>query len=160
LFVAVIDRKISSSQVILQSISSDDSMGAWDKIASYIDLYSERVVSNNCFQKLLYQEMGMNRKTELSDNIRNILMKNVSELSKIITEGIESGEFKKEIDIPLIIATLYGTKNYIVNMPLMSSQMLGYDIQDDKILEEKLKPRLKEFMKNLLKSYLLNEHDN
>jgi len=60
----------------------------------------------------------------------------------------------------MIIATLYGTKNHIVNMPLISSQMLGYDILDDTILEEKLKPRLKQFMKNLLKSYLLNEHDN
>jgi len=160
LFVAVIDRKITSSQVILQSIGNDVSMSAWDKISGYIDLYSERIVSNNCFQKLLYQEMGMNKKTELSDNIRNILMKNVTELTKIITEGIDSGEFKKETDIQLIIATLYGTKNYIVNMPLMSSQMLGYDIQDDKIMEEKLKPRLKTFMKNLLKSYLLNEHDN
>ena len=160
LFVAVIERKITSSQVILQNISSDDSLSAWDKIARYVDLYSERAVNNNCFQKLLYQEMGMNRKTELSDNIRNILMKNVTELTKIINEGINSGEFKKEIDIQLIIATLYGTKNYIVNMPLMSSQMLGYDIQDDKILEEKLKPRLKTFLKNLLKSYLLNEHDN
>jgi len=160
LFVAIIDRKITSSQVILQSISKDESMSAWDKIASYVDMYSERMLSNNCFQKLLYQEMGMNRRTELSDNIRNILMKNVTELTKIINEGIDSGEFKKETDIELIIATLYGTKNYIVNMPLMSSQMLGYDIQDDKILEEKLKPRLKTFMKNLLKSYLLNEHDN
>jgi AcrR family transcriptional regulator len=160
LFVAVIDRKITSSQVILQNIGNDDSMSAWDKIASYVDLYSERMLSNNCFQKLLYQEMGMNKRTELSDNIRNILMKNVTELTKIIKEGIGSGEFKKEIDIELIIATLYGTKNYIVNMPLMSSQMLGYDITDDKILEEKLKPRLKTFLKNLLKSYLLNEHDN
>ncbi|MDB5112383.1 MAG: hypothetical protein JWR67_3497 [Mucilaginibacter sp.] len=156
LFLAVFDRKITGFQNILQNLGNDDSMSSWDKMEKYIELYSERVVNNNCFQKLLYQEMGMNRRTELSDNIRDILMKSISEVDKILQEGVNSGEFKKDTDIQMVIASIYGTKNFIVNTPLMSSQMLGYDIQDDKILEEKLKPRLKNFMKNLLKSYLLN----
>jgi AcrR family transcriptional regulator len=160
LFIAVFDRKITNFQNILQSIGNDELMSSWDKMERYVELYSERVVNNNCFQKLLYQEMSMNRKTNLSDNIRDILMKNISEVGKILSEGINKGEFKKDTDIQMVIAALYGTKNFIVNTPLMSSQMLGYDIQDDKMLEEKLKPRLKAFMKNLLKSYLLNEHDN
>jgi AcrR family transcriptional regulator len=156
LFLAVFDRKITSFQNLLQNIGNDGSMSSWDKMEKYVELYSERVVSNNCFQKLLYQEMGMNRRTELSDNIRDILMKNVSEVDKILKEGVENGEFKKDTDIEMVIATIYGTKNFIVNTPLMSSPMLGYDIQDDKILEEKFKPRMKAYMKNLLKSYLLN----
>jgi TetR/AcrR family transcriptional regulator len=156
LFLAVFDRKITGFQNILQNLGNDDSMSSWDKMEKYIELYGERVVNNNCFQKLLYQEMGMNRRTELSDNIRDILMKSISEVDKILQEGVNSGEFKKDTDIQMVIASIYGTKNFIVNTPLMSSQMLGYDIQDDKILEEKLKPRLKNFMKNLLKSYLLN----
>jgi TetR/AcrR family transcriptional regulator len=162
LFLAVFDRKITSFQNILQNIGSDDSMTSWEKIEKYVDLYSERIVSNNCFQKLLYQEMGMTKRSDVSDKIRNILMKNVSELSKILQDGIDNGEFKKDCDPQMVIATIYGTKNFIVNTPLMSSQLFGYNIQDDKILEEKFKPRMKSFMKNLLKSYLLNanEHTN
>lgn len=156
LFLAVFDRKITSFQNILQNLGNDDSMSSWDKMERYVELYSERVVNNNCFQKLLYQEVSMNRRTELSDNIRNILMKNTAEVDKILQEGVNSGEFKKDTDIQMVIAAVYGTKNFIINTPLMSSQMLGFDIQDDKTLEEKLKPRLKTFMKNLLKSYLLN----
>jgi len=56
----------------------------------------------------------------------------------------------------MVIATLYGTKNYIINTPMMSSPLLGYDIQDEKMIETKLKPQIKSFMKSLLKSYLLN----
>ena len=162
LFLAVFDRKITSFQNILQNIGSDDSMTSWEKIEKYVDLYSERIVSNNCFQKLLYQEMGMTKRSDVSDKIRNILMKNVSELSKILQDGIDNGEFKNDCDPQMVIATIYGTKNFIVNTPLMSSQLFGYNIQDDKILEEKFKPRMKSFMKNLLKSYLLNanEHTN
>jgi len=156
LFLAVFERKITNFQNILQNLGSDESMKSWDKMERYVELYSERVVNNNCFQKLLYQEMGMNRRTGVSENIRDILMKNISEVDKILQEGIDNGEFKKDTDIPMVIATLYGTKNFIVNTPLLANEMLGYDIQDDKILEEKLKPRIKNYMKNLLKSYLLN----
>jgi hypothetical protein len=38
--------------------------------------------------------------------------------------------------------------------------MLGYDIQNEKLLEERLKPRIAAYLKKLLKAYLLNEHDN
>lgn len=42
----------------------------------------------------------------------------------------------------------------------MSSTMLGYDIQDEKVLEEQFKPRIKKYLKTLLKAYLVNENDN
>lgn len=161
LFVAVFDRKISSFQDILQNIGNDETISSWTKIENYIELYSDRVVTNNCFQKLLYQEMSINRRTDLSDKIRDILMKSVSELFKILQEGIDKGEFNKDIDLQMVTATLYGAKNFIINTPLMTSAMLGYDIQDEKVIEQKLKPRLKNYFKNLLKSYLLNdEHTN
>ncbi|MDB5118183.1 MAG: hypothetical protein JWQ79_3675 [Mucilaginibacter sp.] len=156
LFLAIFERKIASFQNILQNLGNDESMSSWSKMEKYIEMYGDKVVSNNCFQKLLYQEMGMNRRSELSDKLRDMLLKNVSELDKILREGIANGEFKTDIDIPMVIAALYGTKNYIINTPMMSSPLLGYDIQDDKMIETRLKPQIKSFMKNLLKSYLLN----
>ena len=160
LFLAVFNRKISSFQNILQNIGSDDSISAWDKIEKYIDLYVQRVVSNNCFQKMLYQELSMQRRGDLADNISEILMKNVSELQKIIQDGIDKGEFNKDIDVQLVIATVYGTKNFIINAPQLTTAMLGFDIQDEKLLEERLKPRIESYMKKLLKAYLVNDHDN
>jgi AcrR family transcriptional regulator len=156
LFLAIFERKIAHFQNILQNLGNDESMGPWDKMEKYIEMYGEKVVNNNCFQKLLYQEMGMNRRTDLSDKLRDMLMKNVAELDKILREGIANGEFRNDIDIPMVIATLYGTKNYIINTPMMSTPLLGYDIQDDAMIETKLKPQIKSFMKSLLKSYLLN----
>ena len=159
LFLAIFERKIASFQNIMQNLGNDTSMSAWDKMQTYIEMYGEKVVNSNCFQKLLYREMGMNRGNDLSDKLRDMLMKNVAEVDKIIREGITKGEFKKDIDIPMVIATLYGTKNYIINTPLMSSALLGYDIQDDKMIEAKLKPQIKSYMKNLLKCYLLTNNE-
>ncbi len=160
LFIAVVERKITSFQDILQTVGNDENKSSWQKIETYIDLYGDKVVNNNCFQKLLYREMGINRRSDLSDKLRSILMVNVRALDKIINEGITSGEFSKDVDTTMVIATLYGTKNYIINTPLMSSIMLGFDVQDEKLMEKELKPRLKTYMKNLLKAYLLKENDN
>jgi AcrR family transcriptional regulator len=160
LFLAVFNRKISSFKNLLQNIGSDDTTTSWAKMEKYIDLYVQRVVNNNCFQKMLYQELAMQRRGDLADQISRILMANVLELKKIINDGIEKGEFKKDVDAELVIATIYGTKNFIVNAPHLTSAMLGFDTQDDKTLEEVLKPRIEAYMKKLLRAYLVKEHDN
>lgn len=156
LFLAVFQRKIASFQDILKNLGDDESISAWGKMEQYIEMYGDKVVNNNCFQKLLYQEMGMNRGNDLSEKLRDMLLKNVTELNKILQEGIAKGEFRQDIDVAMVIATLYGTKNYIINTPMMAKPLLGYDITDDKMIETKLKPQIKSFMKALLKAYLFN----
>jgi TetR/AcrR family transcriptional regulator len=160
LFLAVFNRKILSFKDLLQNIGNDASISAWNKMEKYIELYTQRVVTNNCFQKMLYQELSMQRRGDLGDKITEILMNNVQELRKILQEGVDTSEFKKDTDNELVIATIYGTKNFIVNSPHLTSKVLGYDIQNDKNLEEKFKPRIEAYLKTLLKSYLLTEHDN
>lgn len=160
LFLTVFNRKIKSFQNLLQNIGSDDTTTSWNKIEQYIDLYVQRVVNNNCFQKMLYQELAMQRRGQLSDEIVGILMTNVLELKRIIQDGIDKGEFNKDVDAELVIATIYGTKNFVINAPQLTTSMLGYDIQDEKILEETFKPRIEAYMKKLLRAYLVNEHDN
>jgi AcrR family transcriptional regulator len=160
LFLAIFQRKISSFHTLLQNIGSDESIGSWEKLAKCIDNYIERIIVNNCFQKLINREMSMSKRGELSDKITEILMLNVMEVKKILDDGIKNGTFHKDTDTQLLTATIFGTKTYIINTPNISSQMLGHDIRDEKFLEEKLKPRIKIYMKRLLKSYLMNDNDN
>jgi AcrR family transcriptional regulator len=155
LFLAVFQRKIVSFQNLMKNLGNDDTMTAWNKIEKYIEMYTQRVVNNNCFQKMLYQELAMQRRGELSDQITEILMKNTSEVKKLLLEGVNNGEFNKDIDVEMVIATIYGTKNFIVNSPQLTSKILGFDIQNEKLLEERLKPRIEAYLKTLLKCYLL-----
>ena len=159
LFLAIFERKISSFQTLLQNIGSDESMSSWDKLEKCIDNYVDGIIVNNCFQRLMNREVSMNKRWELTDKITDILMVNVLELKKIFDEGIKNGSFQKDIDTALITATIFGTKNYIINTPNLSSLMLGHDIGDDKFLNDELKPRFKVYMKKLLKAYLLNSND-
>ncbi|MDB5001083.1 MAG: hypothetical protein JWR76_2160 [Mucilaginibacter sp.] len=159
-FLAIFERRIASFQSVLLSIGNDDSINAWEKLDKYIDSYVDRVVNNNCFHVMLNREISKSKKTDLTDQITKIIMRNVTVFQNIIANGIKSGEFSKDVDQQLLVATIFGTKNYIVNTPHISSLIIGYDVMDKDNQDEKLKPRLKTYLKKLLKAYLVNENDN
>jgi AcrR family transcriptional regulator len=155
LYLAVFERKISAFRTLLQNIGNDDSISAWDKMERCIDNYVERIITNSCFQKLINRELSLNKRSDLTDKMTTILMTNVLEFKKIIQEGIDKGLFHADTEQELTIMTIFGTKNYLINSPQIASLMLGHDIGDEIFLEENVKPRMKVYMKKLLKSYLV-----
>jgi AcrR family transcriptional regulator len=157
LYLAVFERKISAFRTLLQNIGNDDSITPWQKMEMAIDKYVERIITNNCFQKLVNREMTLNKRTELSDKMINILMTNVYEFKKIMQEGVDNGTFNTDIDLEFTIMTIFGTKNYIINSPNISSNLLGHSTLDEYFLETDVKPRMKKYMKQLLKSYLVKQ---
>ena len=155
LYLAIFERKISAFRTLLQNIGNDDSISAWDKMDRCIDNYVERIITNNCFQKLINREMSLNKRSEITEKLTDILMGNVFEFKKILQEGVDSGLFNADIDQELVIMTIFGTKNYIVNSPHVASMLLGFDTRDESSLESQLKPRMKVYMKKILKFYLV-----
>jgi AcrR family transcriptional regulator len=160
LLLSVFERRTATFRSLIQDIGRKESISSWQKIVEYIEAYMGRVFSNNCFQKMVHQEMSVRRTGELSDRITTMIMQNVDEFRKILHEGIEKGEFKRDIDTDMVVATVFGVKSQILNAPQICSLMLGYDTQDPQNMEEKLKPRVIDYLKKLLKSYLLIENDN
>lgn len=157
LYLAIFERKISAFRTLLQNIGNDDSISAWDKMERCIDNYVDRIITNNCFQKLINRELTLNKRTDLTDKMTSILMTNVLEFKKILQEGVDSGVFCKDTDKELVILTIFGTKNYIINSPNISSKLFGHDTLDERFLESEIKPRMKVYMKKLLKFYLVKQ---
>jgi AcrR family transcriptional regulator len=155
LYLAVFERKISAFRTLIQNIGNDDSISTWGKLERCIDNYVDRIITNTCFQKLINRELSLNTRTELADKMVNILMTNVLEFKKIIQEGVDDGSFYADTDLEMAIITIFGTKNYLINSQQMVSLMLGYDVRDEAYLEAELKPRMKAYMKRLMKSYLV-----
>jgi AcrR family transcriptional regulator len=159
LFIAVFERKINFFRTLLQNINEDESLSSWSKLELCVDKYVDRVVANSCFQKLINREISLNRHADINEKITSILMGNILEFKKVMQEGVNNGSFSKDADIELCIATIFGTKNYIINTPHIASRMLGKNVLDENFLESELKPRMKIYMKRLLKSYLDTNND-
>lgn len=155
LFIAIFERKINSFSTLLQNITEDDSLSAWNKLEGCIEKYIDRVVANSCFHKLINREVSLSKHPDITDKITDILMTNVLEFKKVIADGIDNGSFFEDADVELCVATIYGTKNFIINMPQVASRMLGNNVLTQDYLDDELNPRMKIYMKKLLKSYLV-----
>ena len=160
LLLSIFERRTATFRDLIHVIGKNESISSWQKVVEYLEAYIGRVFNNNCFQKMIHQEMSVRRTGELADKITNMIMLNVNEFRKILHEGIEKGEFKRDIDTDMAVATVFGLKSQLLNAPQICSLMLGYDTQDPQNMEEKLKPRVIDYLKKLLKSYLLIENDN
>jgi len=155
MYLAVFDRKIASLENTLSTINKNDLLNSWEKVARYIENYCDGILYQDTFQKLLYREVGAIENNKVSAKIRKMLLNSISELKSLLQTGINNGEFKPDTNVPLVIACLFGTKNYILNYPLMSNEVLEYDILDEEVLQTRFKPELKSFLINSFRSILL-----
>lgn len=160
LMLSIFERKTSLFRSLIQDIDNNDSISSWQKVVEFIEAYIGRVFNNNCFQKMMYQEMSVRRTGELAEKIMSMIMQNVFEFRKILNDGIEKGEFKRNIDTDMVVATVFGLKSQLLNAPQICSLLLGYDTQSPQSMEEKLKPRVVAYLKKLLESYLLIENED
>lgn len=156
LFKSIISARMDTSKNQLEELIADDKP-AWEKLQVIIDWYSERLLSNSCFQRIIQREITLNQRTEISEYVTSRLLNNALLIKKVITDGIESGEFRP-VDADFILATLFGTKNYLVFSQHVASGVLNKDLNDQDVLQKEIRPRAKAYLKDLFKTYLL-AHD-
>lgn len=152
LYKAVFERRFKGFHQTLISLNEED-ISSWEKLNKYIDLYVDKIAAQNCFQRLMQHEISIQQRSEMGSFIVEYLLRNINEIRKILREGIENGSFR-EVDIDLLVATLFGTKYYIVNLSGIASALLDKDLSDENILNTDIKPRLKKHLKAMLESYL------
>ncbi len=159
LFIAIFERKINSFKTLLQNINEDETMSSWDKLSLCVDKYVDRVVLNSYFHKLVNREVSLSKHSEINDTITNIIMTNILEFKKVIQDGVNNGSFFEGADTELCVATIFGTKNFIINTPQLASRLFEKDILSAAYLENEINERTKIYMKRLLKSYLVTNND-
>ncbi|WP_207533512.1 TetR/AcrR family transcriptional regulator [Desertivirga arenae] len=149
---AVVEKRLGDFRQILSSIS-EENISSWDKLKKCVDVYADRIFNNNCWHKIIQRELSLESRTEKSDFIIDQLMKNVNEIQKVIQEGVTNGTFR-EVDTELTVATIFGTKYYLLNASVLASKLLNADLKDHQVLEEQVKPRLKRHLLDLLSAHL------
>lgn len=151
-YKAVLEKRLGNFHQILTSINEEE-ISSWDKLYRCIDLYVDRTMSNNCFHRLLHRELSLEQRSETGDFITESLMKNVTEILRVINEGIANKSFRK-VDVELTVASIFGTKYYLINMGTLAMRLLNKDLKDQQVVENEIKPRLKNHLKDLLSSLL------
>ena len=74
-------------------------------------------------------------------------------IKKIIQEGVDNGDFK-QVDAPMLMATLVGTISQTLNYSKLSEQILGVYEGHEKVSETEILIRLKTHLKEVFRFIL------
>lgn len=154
LFEKLVEYKASYLKEVFAELVNNASLTQIEKLFIVIDSYIEKMFQSPQFHHLLHRELSLERRPGLKDAISEILLRNFVSVRKIIQDGIESGEFEK-IDPELTIASILGTINHILSSEVMCRKILHKGKDFNPYQSKKLKERISEHLKQLMRSHLL-----
>jgi AcrR family transcriptional regulator len=154
LFEKLVEHKASFLKGVFAELVNNTSITQIEKLFIIIDSYIDRMFQSPQFHHLLHRELSLERRPQLKNAISEILLRNFVSIRKIIQDGIESGEFKT-IDPELTIASILGTINHLLSSETMCRKILQKSKDFNPYQSKKLKERISEHLKQLMRSHLL-----
>lgn len=141
----------------LENMIGDKEMSSLEKMNLLIDHYIDKIMSQQCFSRIMAREQVVNNTGNISRLIYEMKKRNQELISKLIHEGQRRGEFKKSIDIPLMMATLVGTTNTMVATQHYYRELNNLQSMPDEEFQKHVKKKLSHHLKKLFKAILINE---
>jgi AcrR family transcriptional regulator len=141
----------------LESMVEDKTLGSFEKLDMLIDHYIEKIMNQQCFSRIMVREQVVNHTGITAELITQMKKRNQEIISKLIHQGQKKGEFKRNIDIPLMMATLVGTAGHLIATQPYYREINNLQSMSDEEFQKHIKKKLSQHLKKLFKAILTNE---
>jgi AcrR family transcriptional regulator len=153
LFAELVEYRASYLREKLEGLNKDI-QDPLKRIDLVVDIIVDRILSNPKFHRLVHREITLQQRSEINEHIVDILMKNLEEVRKMIREGVRKKIFRK-VDVELLICSLFSTTSQVAQSTLFCSRLFGTNPGKPMSQDEEMRSRLKLYLKDLLKRYLI-----
>lgn len=157
LLEALFKLRAGTTTLKLESMLQDKQLTPLEKVNTLIDFFVEKFNNERCFHKLLMREQVSNQHTNTVQHIYQFKKHNQQLIRQIIQEGQKSGDFVKQVDIPLLMATLVGTIGHMVATQHYYRDINNLQSMPDEQFEKLLKKKLSTHLKSIFKASLTHE---
>ena len=154
LFASLVEHRAGLMREKLQLIHREEATDPMKKMDELIDYYVDKVTSNNRFSRILHRELSLQQRSDMHMAIADILLRNTNEIKRILQEGIAKKIFRT-IDVEMLMATLFGTTLQATSSKELVCRLIGADVSKFTINDTRHKNRIKRYLKDLMRSYLL-----
>jgi len=144
-------------KITLENMIEDKERSSLDKMNMLIDHYIDKVMKQQCFSRIMVREQVLNHTGFTAKLIFEMKKRNQELISRLIHDGQKKGEFKKNIDIPLMMATLIGTANTMVATQHYYREINNLQSLSEDEFQKHIKKKLSQHLKKLFKAILTNE---
>ena len=143
-----------SIKLQLESMIENKELSSLEKVYALIDNHIERIMKQQCFHKIMAREQMVDLKGKTTQLIHELKRTNQELVKKLIHEGQRKGEFKKNIDIPLMMATLIGTTSHLVTTQHYYKKLNNLESLSDEEFKKHIKKKLSNHLKSVFKAIL------
>lgn len=157
LLEALFDYRGEVAKLKLESIVQKPGLTSLEKMYLLIDNYIEKIFNQQCFHRVLAREQVLNNTGVTAELILEMKKKNQEIIMRLIKEGQKNGEFKKNLDIPLMMTTMIGTAHSLITTKHYYRELNNLQSLSEEEFQKLLKKKLSTHLKFLFKAILTNE---
>jgi len=144
-------------KITLENMIEDKEGSSLEKMNTLIDHYIDKVLKQQCFSRIMVREQVLNHTGFTAKLIFEMKKRNQELISRLIHDGQKKGEFKKNIDIAMMMATLIGTANTMVATQHYYREINNLQSLSEDEFQKHIKKKLSQHLKKLFKAILTNE---
>jgi AcrR family transcriptional regulator len=157
LMEAIFAYRIKTTFLKMENIINNDSYTPFQKVEKFIEHYIDKMFGNQCFYRLMMREPYIQEFQNISDLVYEAKKNNLELAKKVIHEGQKRGEFRKNVDVGMMIMTMIGTANHFVTTQEFYKRYNNMLEMPQAEFEKHMKKKLHHHLKTLFKSILTNE---
>ncbi|RBL89611.1 TetR/AcrR family transcriptional regulator [Chitinophaga flava] len=157
LLEAVFRLRMNASRIFINELVQNDTMAPLEKIYSLIDRFINKMLSEQNFQCIMSREQLNKEQSPVRDLIWQLKGEMLGLMRPIVTSAQDAGIFYKDVDVEMLMTTLFGTIHQTIPAQYLLRTYTEYEHMDDQEFKEYLRLRLSTHLKKLFKAILTHE---
>jgi len=157
LLEAVFEKHATYIKLQLESLIADQTLDPMQKVYQMIDNYLLKYFGQMSFHKIVLREQMANKLSCATDMLLEMKRRNQELVKQIIKEGQKKGVFKKNIDIPMMMATMLGTANQVMTTLPFYKEVNNLEDMEEQEFQKLIKKKLTLHLKSIFKAILTYE---
>lgn len=154
LLEALFQMRTQEMRVMIEGMLADTDTDSMEKMYRLAGNYVDRMMNHHLFHKIMIREQIAESETLISASIKDNKKRNRELIIKLITEGQDKGVFKKDIDVMLVMMTMFGTLNYMISSQHHYREINNLQDMPDDEFKTYISNKLKEHLKLLFRTML------
>lgn len=157
LLQAVFEKRSASLYTQISSLIEKKEITSMQKVYLLVEDYVDRIMQQPQFHKLMLREEMVNKENPISLLICETKTRNLEAIKKLIHEGQKNGEFRKNIDISMMMTTLIGTIIQLMTTKHFYKKINHLEDMPEEEFIQHIKKKLIHHLKTLFKASLTYE---
>ena len=157
LLEALFNHRMEGTTLKLESMSSNNTLTPIEKVNLMIDYYIDKFLTQQCFHKVMMREQVASHRHVISGLIQQYKKRSQALVKQLIHEGQKTGDFIKNVDVPLLMATLVGTVSHMITTQHFYKEINNLQAMPDEQFQKLIKKKLSAHIKFLFKAILTHE---